>query len=155
MLNVKWTIPGRDLIEINEETFGNIKPKQRIHLIKLNLSNPTESKIIKVIKEFPDTKRYIVSDNVKFYNDVFKKYKKKYYIENTPKHEGKLISFFRKNNKVLVNFNTLTSGDYDFCYNNIEDLIQNVEIIAIPKEEKNSFETILAEADWSGNCILL
>jgi hypothetical protein len=78
------TKPGKDIINISEKDYDNnyIKTKSKIHLIKLSFKTPTFEKIDWVVKNYSHTNRYIISDNIRIYNDYFKRTNKKYYVEN-------------------------------------------------------------------------
>jgi hypothetical protein len=93
---------------IDEENYENVYEKNKIHLIEIAFKEPTLEKIDTVIERFPNTNRFIVYDNVKFYNNAFKNLKK-YYVGN--KKGDSLISFFRKNNKVLLNMINLSYNE--------------------------------------------
>ena len=77
---------------------------------------------------------------------------KKYYIEN--EKGANLISYLRKNNKILVNFNNLRKIEADLLLDEsvLMDLLRNVEVIQISKSvyEKN----IDIFSMWDGNIIL-
>ena len=95
----------------------------------------------------PRTNRFIIDNNIKFYNDYFKKTKKKYYVENSYNDEVKFISFLRKNNKILLNFTKIASFDLRqvLFYLVREDLLNNIEILKLSKTDfelyKEHFET--------------
>jgi hypothetical protein len=103
----------------------------------LNFDKPTFDKVNRVLEKFNYTNRFIIEDNIKFYNDILKN-NKKYYVENNS--EQGLISFFKKNNKVLLNFNTLTSEERIFVKNNIEDVLKNVEVLRMDRSDLKSLE---------------
>lgn len=103
-----------------------------MHLIKLDFSHPTKEKVKTVINHFPHTNRYVVSNNIKFYNYMLKN-NKKYYVEN--EKGDSLVSFFKKNNKILLNMNNLTNVELQFIMNDIHDVLNNVEVIFIGKKD--------------------
>lgn len=144
---------GSDYIRIGENNVydENLINIQRVHLIQLDFEYPTESKIKQVLSLYPKTKRYVINDNIRIYNFVLRSTSKKYYIENLP--NVPLISFFRKNNKILLNFNNLTNSEKIFLLSdNFEDLLKNVEVIKINKEIYDRKYDILNL--WRGNCII-
>jgi hypothetical protein len=66
-----------------------------------------------------------------------------------------IISFFRKNNKILLNFMNL--DDDAFCFllydKNFSDVLRNTEVIAIDKDIYNEKSKILD--NWNGNIIIV
>lgn len=151
---MKLTEIGKDYIMINDSNYGDIKkPNAKIHLIKLAFSNPTEEKIDTVVETFYSTNRYVISNNIKDYNSIFKKYQKKYYVENTDVNGKNLISFLRKNNKILFNFVILNDAISNFIIRTcFFDILKNVEVIIITDETFKYFEKHLST--WSGNVII-
>lgn len=148
------TSVGTDYININEDRLFDEKliNISRVHLIQLDFEYPTESKIKQVLKLYPKTKRYIINDNIRIYNYILRSTNKKYYIENLP--GVSLISFFRKNNKILLNFKNLNNSERTFLLSdNFEDLLKNVEVIKIDQDiYRNKFEVL---DSWRGNVILI
>lgn len=151
---MKLTFPGKDYIVINEE---NIKDEDlqnitKIHLIHLDFKSPSKEKIDAVLTFFSKTNRYVVSNNVKLYNDILKRTTKKYYIMNNP--GDSLITFFRRNNKVLLNLNNLEVCEREFICQPVilQDILKNIEVIQLKRalfyELKNIFDL------WDGNVIL-
>jgi len=151
---MKITQMGKDYVVINED---NLESQEflsipRIHIIKLHFSNPTKEKIERVIYLYPKTNRFVIEDNIRFYNDQLKYRMKKFYVENP--RDAHLISFFRKNNKILVNFNNLNPYEKEFLlsYDILQDLLKNVEVIQLYKEDYNKINNLLK--DWDGNVII-
>jgi len=150
---MKITHIGTDFIEINEDNLYDDKLRNipRVHLIKLSFFNPTEEKVRRVLSFYPRTNRFVIDDNIREYNSILKWTNKKYYIQN---NEGDgFISFFRKNNKVLLDFSRLTPYECQFistaCF---EDVLRNLEVIKIDRvvfEEKKELLDI-----WNGNVII-
>jgi hypothetical protein len=103
---MKITRIGKDYITINEQNVPTTDERRndKIHLIKLNFEEPTKEKILFVVDTFQKTNRYVISNNIRVYNDVLKHTGKKYYIEN--RTGVNLISYLRKNNKILLIFLT-------------------------------------------------
>jgi hypothetical protein len=125
---------------VDEVNLQQLKEGEKIHLIKLAFEEPTTDKVEQVLDRFPSTNRFIISDNIKFYNDVLRS-RKKYYVENG--NGIGLISFFKKNNKVLLNLQNLTSEERSFVKNNIRDVLRNLEAIYIGS--RNSIDDALSE----------
>lgn len=148
---MKIAFVGSDFIELNEDNIYDFVDKEKVHLIKLNFREPTEELILDVINKYPNTNRYVISNNIKLYNDVLKNTTKKYYIENT--ENTKIITFFRKNNKILFNFNNVNKKVREFLLDNfLFDILKNVEVIMIDKNSYKLKESIFQ--NWSGNVIL-
>jgi hypothetical protein len=151
---MKITNIGTDFISIDEDNLNDEKLSMipKIHLIKLNFIKPTKQKVENVIENFPSTNRFVIEDNIRIYNYILKETNKKYYIENNPNSE--IISFFRKNNKVLINFNNLNTFSKQFLLsdNVFEDVLKNSEVIMVDKSIFNEKRNILR--NWSGNVII-
>ena len=77
---------------------------------------------------------------------------KKYYVENN--EENGLITFLRKNNKIFINVNKLNDHDKWFILDDVilADLLNNIEVIQLSKDDFNLFEHILIK--WNGNVII-
>jgi hypothetical protein len=151
---MKLTQIGSDYITISEDNMYDEKLLSipRVHLIKLDFFNPNEEKIRKIIKNFPKTNRYVIEDNIRIYNFILRGTSKKYYVSN---NEGAdIISFFRKNNKVLVNFYKLSEFEKIFLLseNVFEDVLRNAEVIQIDKDIFDEKMAVLE--NWRGNVII-
>lgn len=151
---MRITVVGTDYIEVDEENYSSeiFQKISRVHLIKLNFTMPTYDLIDQVLYLFPKTNRFVIEDNIRQYNSILRKTEKKYYVMN--KQGSDIISFFRKNNKILFNFMNLTEEEKDFFLMEgiFEDLLRNTEVIAITKmiyDEK--IETL---DKWKGNVII-
>ena len=145
---------GQDYIRIDEQNMEDRKLLSipRVHLIKLDFEKPTETKVKKVIDLYPKTNRFVVDQNIKTYNAIIKSTNKKYYVENTV--GAKVISFFKKNNKVLLNFLNLTDNERVFLLSEdcFDDVLKNTEVILVNKE---IYESKTDKLDlWSGNVIV-
>lgn len=104
-----------------------------------------------VLNKFYDTRRFVISNNVRFYNYYFKNSNFKYYVENQKGMH--LISFLRKNNKVLLNVNNLCYLEKQFFMEGaLDDILENVEIIAISSYDFDKIWTVLQR--WHGNVII-
>jgi len=141
---------GSDYISIDEDNIkdGKLLEIPRVHIIELNFFNPTKEKIERVMSLFPKTNRYVVSNNIRIYNYVFKQTSKKYYVMNQP-GDG-IITFFRKNNKVLMNLMNLSIFERQFVLEVIfEDILKNLEVVMIDKETFDEKKSLLET--WNGN----
>lgn len=155
---MKFTNLGTDYISVTENDLKNneILNQKKIHLIKLNLKNQTKENIEAAVALFPNTNRFVVPSNasIKVFNSVFKAIEKKYYVEN--EKGSKLISFFKKNNKVLLNIDNLAPHEKEFVLNKstISDIMWNCEVIQMSKKD---YTPPIAEqfTNWNGNLILV
>ena len=143
---------GTDYIRLDEDNFEdeNYIKIPRVHLIKLDFMKPTEEKIKRVLDLYSKTNRYIVETNVKTYNYILRGTNKKYYVENSV--GSKIITFFKKNNKVLMNFGNVTKSERDFLLENFDDVLRNTEVIIIDQEIFDDKKIQLER--WSGNVII-
>lgn len=146
---------GSDYIVINEENYGsdefqNIK---RVHLIKFDFAIPTYDLVNQVLHLFPKTNRFVIEDNIREYNSILRNTEKKYYVMN--KKNSNIISFFRKNNKILLNLLNLSKEERDFFLMQgiFEDVLSNIEVIAMNKKIYDEKIEILDK--WKGNCIIV
>jgi len=150
------TVVGKDYIEIDEKNWDSEEFLQirKIHIIKMNFLKPTAVKINNVISKYPNTNRFVVDNNIKIYNSVLKNTIKKYYVENTKNDSNNIISFFRRNNKILFNFNNLSNIVKKIYLDNIlfYDILNNVEVIRMDEEIFQSKLEILKK--WNGNVII-
>jgi len=150
---MKITKIGEDLITISEEQYNNnVTYVHKIHLIKLNFSSPNTEKMYWVLKNFKNTNRFIISDNISFYNSYLKYTNKKYYVSNT--EHNKLVSFYKKNNKVLLDITKLSMFEQQFVLNVIlDDILSCTEVIVIEKQDY--VEHVDKFNKWNGNLIIL
>jgi hypothetical protein len=151
---MKITKIGSDYISVDEDNVNDRKLIEipRVHIIKLDFFKPTKEKILRVIENFPKTNRFVIKDNIRIYNYILRSTNKKYYIENSS--GAKIISFFRKNNKVLVNFHNLDVFEKQFLLsdNCFDDVLTNAEVIVINQEIYEEKLPILEK--WSGNVVI-
>ena len=151
---MRITNQGSDYIVINEESIKDEKLQEipRVHLIKLDFEKPTESKVHAVLILFPKTNRYVIENNIKQYNNILKHTNKKYYVENTI--GTNVITFFKKNNKVIVNFNNFTDEEREFLLDGptFADVLKNTEVIMINQAGYERYRYVLE--NWSGNVII-
>ena len=151
---MRITKVGTDYISLNEDNFADTRFQniQRVHLIKLDFQEPTRILIDRVLSLFPKTNRFVIEDNIRDYNSILKMTSKKYYVMN--KIGADIISFFRKNNKILLNFNNLSREEQDFFLMDgvFEDVLKNTEVIAISKDMHDMKMEVLDK--WKGNVII-
>lgn len=143
---------NNEYVEVDEKNMYMDKPNEKIHLIKFCFDNPTEEKIKNVTRKFDNTNRFIIDNNIKFYNNILKTLNKKYYIENNGTQ--KIVSFFKKNNKVLLNLMLLTSSEYKYVIDNIDDILYNVEVMKMNKSMLDKLKEKIEDFGWNGNIII-
>ena len=151
---MKLTQIGTDYVKINEDNMYDDKLLSipRVHLIKLDFFNPSEEKVRKVIRNFPKTNRYVIENDIRTYNFILRGTSKKYYVSN--RKGADIISFFRKNNKVLVNFHSLNDFEKVFLLSDdvFKDMLRNTEVIQIDKSMFDEKMEVLE--NWRGNVIV-
>lgn len=146
---------GSDYIVVNEGNYGSEEFQKigRVHLIKFDFTMPTFDLVKQVLYLFPKTNRFVIEDNIREYNSILRNTEKKYYVMN--KKEADIISFFRKNNKILLNLMNLSKEERDFFLMDgiFEDVLRNIEVIAMSKKVYDEKIEILDK--WKGNCIIV
>lgn len=148
---MKLSIFKKDWLIVDEENQLELKETEKVHLIKLDFEDPTIEKVEKVFDRFPSTNRYIISNNIRFYNNILKA-RKKYYVENT-KNSG-LISFFKRNNKVLLNIDNLIPSEFNFVKSCFDDILKNVEVILISDVKSLEESWAMGIQYWNGNVLV-
>ena len=150
----RMTSPGQGYLEINNLNISDIqKTKDKIHLIKIALSNPNRQVLERILECYPNTNRYIIDNFIKFYNNFFRNMNKKYYVENTQNEP--LITFFKRNNKVCFNYKNVDEDDKNFVRTNFKDILCNCEVIVLSEYSHEYFsEQELFPEDWKGNIII-
>jgi hypothetical protein len=151
---MKITKMGSDYVCVDELSMADesLQKIPRIHLIKLDFKAPSREKVEFVLKTFRSTNRFVIDDNIKFYNDILRNTNKKYYISNT--EEDKLITFFKRNNKVLLDTTRLGILEKSFVFSvALEDVLANTEVIIV--QQKYYKENPGPYNNWSGNLILV
>ncbi len=150
---MKLTQIGTDYIVVNEK---NLKDEKlisipRVHLIEMAFEDPTKEKVDAVFTLYPKTNRFIISDNIRFYNGILKNTSKKYYVKNI---QGiGLISFFRKNNKVLLDVTVLEETERKMILGQLlPDVLRNIEVIKLTKNDFELCKSVLET--WDGNVIV-
>jgi len=154
---MKLTVPGKDVICIDESNIEKYRQEAaegvKFHVIKLNFNEPTKEKIDDAVRYFPNTNRFIIADNIRFYNGHLKHIGKKYYVQNNSSNSNSLLSFFRKNNKILVDLTCMNKSIASFLLENyLEDILSNTEIIIIDENDMATYASLLK--GWSGNVII-
>ena len=151
-----FTVPGKDVITISDHDFLDDTPHMRgkVHLIRLNFLHPDNNRMEWVINKFPQTNRYIVdAKNIKFYNYYLKRTSLKYYIINTNTVFTGLISFYKRNNKVLLDITALQNSVRLFLLEYLlYDILENTEVIIISKDDYDENSEVIDR--WRGNCII-
>jgi hypothetical protein len=153
---MRLTIAGKDVIRIDESNLESYKKEVRnnskkFHVIKLDFEDPTADKIEDVVNSFVNTNRFVIANNIKFYNGELKNVGKKYYIQNSSGEN--FISFVRKNNKILVDLTRMTQAEKTFFIENyFEDILRNTEIICIDDNDLGTVSDALKS--WQGNVII-
>ena len=151
---MKITKMGSDYIRITELNMADAALLEipRIHIIKLDFMEPTIEKVDYVLNTFGRTNRFVVDRNIKFYNDILRGTNKKYYVANTL--NDRLITFFKRNNKVLLDTTSLNPLEKAFVFSvALEDVLSNTEVVIV--SEKNYKSNPAPFNNWSGNLILV
>lgn len=149
------TVPGRDIIVVNEENLANSEDyNYKVHLVRLSFNNPTDDKMEWVMQTFRKTNRYVIDTrHIRYYNYYLKRTNLKYYIINTVDTWRGLISFFKRNNKVLLDITQLSMFEKQFVLNvALEDVISNAEVLLMDKEDYTDHLEIFNQ--WKGDIIL-
>jgi len=97
---MKITKIGADVITVDESNYENFC-SDKIHIIKLDFKYPTKEKVFEIFKNYKKTNRFIIHNNIRFYNYTLRDISKKYYIMNVT--GDPMITFFKRNNKVVLN----------------------------------------------------
>lgn len=152
---MRITAIGSDYIRVDEENYNSNTYQRipRVHLIKFDFAIPTYDLVNEVLHLFPKTNRFVIEDNIREYNSILRRTEKKYYVMN--KRNANIISFFRKNNKILLNFMNLSIEEQNFFLMEgiFEDVLRNTEVIAISKIIYDEKMEILDK--WKGNVIII
>jgi hypothetical protein len=149
------TVPGRDIVVVNEESLTDGKDYDyKVHLVRLAFNNPTDDKMLWVMQTFRKTNRYVIDINhIRYYNYYLKRTNLKYYIINTQTAWRGLVSFFKRNNKVLLDITQLTMFERQFVLNvALEDVISNAEVLLMSKEDYTDHIDVFNQ--WKGDIII-
>lgn len=149
---MRFTNPGEDVLVITDADVedGIRQTSNRVHLLKFSFDEPTQEKIDIITEKYPEVNRFIIDDNVRFYNYALKPLQKKYYVMNAPGIS--LISFLRKNNKILLSLSNLNDIELDFMLLDLEDVLKNIEVIEGSQDIYLKYKDIFDM--WMGNFIL-
>ena len=132
---MRITAIGSDYIRVDEENYNSDAYQRipRVHLVKFDFVMPTHELVREVLHLFPKTNSFVIEDNIREYNSILRRTEKKYYVMN--KKGSDIISFFRKNNKILLNFLNLSNEEQNFFLMEgiFEDVLRNTEVIAVSK----------------------
>ncbi len=152
---MRITAIGSDYITVNEENYSSKAYQNipRVHLIKFDFAMPTYDLVNKVLRLYPKTNRFVIEDNIREYNSILRRTEKKYYVMN--KRSSDIISFFRKNNKILLNLLNMSKEEQDFFLMEgiFEDMLRNTEVIAVNEEMYDEKMEVLDK--WKGNVIII
>lgn len=152
---MRITAIGSDYISVNEENYGSetYQSIPRVHLIKFDFAMPTYDLVNQVLHLYQKTNRFVIEDNIREYNSILRRTEKKYYVMN--KEGADIISFFRKNNKILLNFMNLSKEEQNFFLMEgiFEDVLRNTEVIALNKIMYDEKMEVLDK--WKGNVIII
>lgn len=150
---MKLSVYGKHWLVIDENNIDQLHEDEKMHLIKLNFDNPTKEKVEEVFDKFPSTKRYFIDDDelVRFYNDLLKN-RKKFYVQNTGRTG--LITFMKKNNKVLLNLQRLKQNELEYLKSNPKDILKNLECIFIGSREVLGQDWANELNEWYGNILI-
>jgi hypothetical protein len=151
-----FTVPGRDIIRISDLDYENDQPNvsHKVHIIRLNFNEPNDTKMRWIIDKFYQTNRFVIDlKNIKYYNFYLKKTNIKYYVINTDIMWNGLISFYKRNNKVLLDITRLSDDERYFILNtSLSDILNNTEVIQIEKNDYVKHSDVINK--WKGNCII-
>lgn len=149
------TVPGKDIIVVDEQSYeNNVSYDYKVHLIRLKFDNPNDDKMRWVIDTFKKTNRYVIDTiNIRYYNYYLKRTNLKYYIINIEFDWRGIVSFFKKNNKVLFDITKLSDFERLFVMNvALEDVLANAEVILISKEDYTDKQKVFEQ--WKGDIII-
>ena len=150
-----FTTPGNQIIRITEHNYLTDTPniQSKIHIIRLDFDNPDNTKMEWVISKFPQTRRFVVDNiHIKYYNYFLKRTNLKYYVINTNNRWNGIVSFYKRNNKVLLDTTQLTDNEKSFVFYSMKDVLFNTEVIIISKNDYNKNKQSID--NWKGNCII-
>jgi len=105
-----------------------------------------------VFENYHKTNRFIIESDVRFYNYILKHVSKKYYVSNV---KGKqILSFFKRNNKVILNMFRLEEYEQEFMYHDefLIDVLSNLEVMIVSKKYYIDKKDVLIT--WPGNLII-
>ena len=149
------TMPGKDIIVVDEHSYENdISYDYKVHLVRLKFNSPDDDKMRWVIDTFKKTNRYVVDTiHIRYYNYYLKRTNLKYYIINILQDWKGIVTFFKKNNKVLFDITKLSDFERLFVMNvALEDVLANAEVVLISKEDFTDKQKVFEQ--WKGDAII-
>lgn len=149
------TVPGKDIIVVNEDSIRqDLSYNYKVHLVRLKFDEPNDEKMRWVMQTFNKTNRYVVDIlHIRYYNYYLKKTNLKYYIINIKDNWKGLISFFKRNNKVLLDLTQLSEFEKQFILNvSLQDVLSNTEVLLMDKDDYTQHLEVFNQ--WKGDIIL-
>ena len=149
----RLTIVGTDYIVLDEDNVEKEREAHegKVHLIELRFREPEERLVKRVVDLFPETRRYVISDYIRFYNLFFKGLRdKKYYVQNTVGEN--LFIFLKRNNKVLLNFNVMRQVERELVLEDLRTILDYVEVVKVDQEIFEDQKKVFRP--WKGNVIV-
>lgn len=149
----RMTTIGKDYIVLNENNIETEKAKhqEKVHLIELQFTEPDEMLLRRVLNLFPETRRFVISDFIRFYNNQFKRYRdKKYYVKNLK--GDNLFIFLKRNNKVLLDFTALEDIEKQLIFKDLRMILDYVEVVKISRVDYELHFKVFKT--WKGNVII-
>jgi len=149
------TVPGRDIIVVDEDSYGQESSfNYKVHLVRLAFKDPDDSKMEWVLNTFKKTNRYVVDiHHIRYYNYYLKRTNLKYYIINTRDTWKGIISFFKRNNKVLLDTTQLSLFEKQFVFNvALQDVLSNAEVLLMDKQDYTDNLEVFNQ--WKGDIVI-
>jgi hypothetical protein len=155
----KVAVPGKDVLVVDDNNYHSmLNYDKRFHILKINFSNDIVERT-KNIVHILNVNRFIIDnirEDVKLYNSIFRNMiGKKYYVKNQ-ELGGNLISFFRKNNKVVFSFPDIEDNQVWFDFFNepkvFKDVLTNCEVVIMREAQFNEKKPFMRY--WRGNVII-
>lgn len=142
---------GKDIISVNEDNYLD-EIRHKIHIIKLEFKYPNRDKMDAVLSNYKKTNRFIISNNIKLYNNYLRNTSKKYYVMNNI-NDG-IITHYKKNNKIVLNTHNLNVDERRFLLSDafLIDALCNLEVLVTHKHFYEIKSQIFK--NWPGNLIL-
>lgn len=149
----RMTKINKDYIVLDETNIEieRAKHQEKVHLLELQFKEPDEELLKRVLNLFPDTRRFVISDFIRFYNNQFKKFRdKKYYVKNLK--GDNLFIFLKRNNKVLLDFTALEDIEKELLFRDLRMILDYIEVVQIARNDyEEHFKTFKS---WKGNVII-
>jgi len=151
-----FTVPGKDIIKVTDLDYINDTPdvNWKVHILRLDFQNPDDDKMQWVLEKFSYTNRFVVDlSNIKYYNLYLKRTNLKYYVINTNDRWKGLVSFYKRNNKVLLDTTKLNTHERSFVFDVcLSDILFNTEVVLVYRIDYENNSEIFDK--WRGNCII-